>query len=88
MHICKVFKQLAEPRAENRYISNYFITEKSIRNNFESVFGHKCDIFARVIYLKLAGMKDYSKINFVRFFNLFINVLDENKDNNLFFDYE
>lgn len=43
----------------------YKITEKSLRNNFVNLFGHSCDIFARILYMKMTGNKDSSKINFI-----------------------
>ena len=36
------------------YISNFHITEKSLLENFESLFQYKCNMMAKIIYIKLS----------------------------------
>ena len=75
------FKILAERRKrESKYISLYYITEQSMVDHFHLVFGQKCDILARVLYIKLARRKDHAKINFVQFAEAFVGLLHEVKD--------
>ena len=81
-----VFRSLAAPRVEGKeenrsYLSLFWLTEKSIRQNFQKVFEHKCDILARIMYLKMAKSMDHAKIDFIRFVEVFIMLLDEIKDN-------
>ena len=45
------------------------------------MFGHKCDIFARILYLKMAKNKDSAKIDLVQFFSVFMPFLDDIKEN-------
>lgn len=49
-------------------------------NHFHLIFGYRCDIFARVLYIKLAKRKDHAKINFVEFAEAFLGLLHEVKD--------
>lgn len=57
---CEAFKILSEPRKgnkakkDNKHVSLYQITEQSLRANFEKLFGYKCDILARVMYIKMS----------------------------------
>jgi hypothetical protein len=75
------FKTLAEHRErESKYLSLYRITETSLRQNFEHLFGFPCDIFARILYLKMTGTKDHAKINFIQFGTIFFDLMDEIKD--------
>ena len=83
------FITLAEDRpSPTKYLSMYSITEASLRANFKKLFGHSCDIFARILYLKMAGNKDHAKINFVQFGSIFMEFLVDIKDrrNRAFFD--
>ena len=49
------FKILSEKRKrDSKYISNFYITEKSIIENFESLFQFKCNMMAKIIYIKLS----------------------------------
>lgn len=75
------FKTLTEPRRkESKYLSSYFITEQSLRSNFSKLFEDECDIFARILYLKMSNNKDHARINFIQFIKVFQNLLDEIKD--------
>ena len=33
--------------------------------NFEKLFGYKCDILAKIMYIQMSGKKDHSKIDFM-----------------------
>lgn len=75
------FKILSVTRAkESKYITHYYITEQSIRENFEKLFSYKCDILARILYIKLSKRKDCAKIRFVMFAESVAGLLDEVKD--------
>ena len=83
------FITLAEDRpSPTKYLSMYSITEASLRTNFKKLFGYPCDIFARILYMKMSGNKDYAKINFVQFRSIFMEFLADIKDrrNRAFFD--
>ena len=64
----KAFKTLAVSRGkyktEDKYMSMFYITEQSLRQNFKKLFNHDCDIFARLLYIKIAREKDHAKIYF------------------------
>ena len=66
--------------ADEPNVLEYHITEKTLTENFEKVFGYKCDIFAKLIYVKLSGNKDCATINFPEFLSLFMPLLNENRD--------
>ena len=55
---------------ENPNISEVFITEKSLKNGFESVFGAKCDVLASIIYMKASKNHDYCRINVSDFYEV------------------
>jgi hypothetical protein len=75
------FKLLSKPRRrENKYLSQYAITESSLRENFEKLFGFKCDILARVMYIKMSKRKMCAHITFMDFHDTFIRVIDDAKD--------
>lgn len=75
------FKILAEPRKRpTKYMSLYYMTEKSLRENFSKLFEFECDILARVIYIKLADRLDKAKIHFPVFARTFMGLLEEVKD--------
>lgn len=66
------FKTLTEPRRkESKYLSSYYITEQSMRRNFSKLFDDECDIFARILYLKMSNNKDHARINFIQFIKVF-----------------
>ena len=48
--------------------------------NFENLFNYKCNIMAKILYIKLSKQKDKAKINFLSFYQLFIGLFDEVKD--------
>ena len=75
------FKILSVTRAkESKYITHYYITERSLRENFEKLFSFKCDILARIMYIKLSKRKDSAKIRFLQFAEAVSGLLDEVKD--------
>lgn len=83
------FMTLAEERATTaKYLSMYSITEASLRANFQKLFGFPCDIFARILYMKMSGNKDHAKISFVQFGSIFMELLVDIKDrrNRAFFN--
>lgn len=51
-----------------------------MRANFKKLFNHECDIFARLLYIKIAREKDHAKIYFPQFWDAFKNLLDPIKD--------
>lgn len=75
------FKILSVSRAkESKYLTHYYISEKSLRENFEKLFNFPCDILARIMYIKLSKRKDCAKINFLQFADAVTGLLDEVKD--------
>mmetsp|Transcript_2823 Transcript_2823/g.4400 ORF Transcript_2823/g.4400 Transcript_2823/m.4400 type:complete len:144 (-) Transcript_2823:279-710(-) len=61
-------------------MSLFHITEQSIVENWDRLFKYKCDILARVLYIKMSKKKDFSKINFIQFTHTVMDILDEIKD--------
>jgi hypothetical protein len=74
------FKILCLDRKETKYLSGYLMTENSLRENFEKLFGYKCDILARIMYIKISKKKDCAKINILQFWEAVKGLLDEVKD--------
>lgn len=64
---------------ELKNVQNYNITEKSLRENFDKVFGCQCDTFARILYLNMSNNKQGAKIGFLQFTDVFLRVIDENR---------
>lgn len=62
----KQVKKYPEPQ-----ITDYFITEQSLQQGFESVFGFQCNIVATLIYLKMSENQDQCKLSFIAFYNFF-----------------
>ena len=64
------------------------MTERSLTENFEKLFGYRCDVLAKIMYIKLSKRKDCAKINLIRFYEVFKNLLDEvkSKRNNTVFE--
>ena len=64
------------------------MSEKSILNGFEAVFGEKCDIFAKVFYIHLSKGKDQKTLDFVEFSKAVLTLDEINfvKRNRLIFD--
>ena len=57
-HKLKYYKLLGEDAGKFE-IWDYIMTEESIMQGFESVFGVKCDIVAKILYINLSKMCDY-----------------------------
>jgi hypothetical protein len=54
-------------------VIDYVMTEESIRNNFSKLFDSDCDIFARLLYIKMAKCKDLCQLTFIDFVNFFVS---------------
>ena len=53
-----------------------FLTEKSLLQNFPSLFGgHQCEIIAKLLYLLLSDGKDCKNISFALFVKTFLPLL-------------
>ena len=65
-HKLKYYKLLGEDAGKFE-IWDYIMTEESIMQGFESVFGVKCDIFAKILYINLSKMCDYVRLSFKDF---------------------
>ncbi|CDW89633.1 UNKNOWN [Stylonychia lemnae] len=71
-------KQKIEDLSEKYNLMEYILTEQSIMDNFEVLFGgHQIDILAKLIYLYLAKCKECIKIGFLRFADAFMPILNE-----------
>ena len=81
----RAFKKLAVTPKNRKYahgLAGYALTEQSILKGFSSLFHHKCDLFAKILYLKLSRQKDQARIDFMRFAEVVMGLIDEtNKDN-------
>lgn len=75
------FKILAEKRdRDSKYLSLFYITQRSIQENWKLLFKHECEILARILYVKLSKRRFKSRINFHQFARLFMGLRDENAD--------
>ena len=52
-------------------VQDYFMTEQSMRVGFTRMFG-RCDVFAKLLYMKASGLKENCKLSFHDFYKLFI----------------
>ena len=72
---------MAEKRErDSKYISNFYITEESLTENWSLLFKHDCNILARVLYIKLSKRKNRARINFYTFASAMIGLLDDSAD--------
>ena len=75
------FKMLAVRRKRpTKYLSLYNITEQSLMENFPKLFGFECQQLAKVMYIKMANRTNFAKVNFMKFADCFMGLLDERKD--------
>lgn len=52
-------------------IQDYYMTEESLLQGFKKLFGYRCDILAKMLYMKASrGFKD-AKLSLRVFYNLF-----------------
>lgn len=42
----------------------YYLTEETLLEKMPILFGHRCDTFAKLLYLKMSKGKDHAKIHF------------------------
>ena len=49
-----------------------------MRENFAKLFGYKCDILAKMLYINMANSMDHAKIDFLRFMRVFDGFLGDN----------
>lgn len=66
-----------------RTLNQYWLTEKSILENWERLFSYKCDILAKIFYAKLSGGKDQAKIYFSTFYSLLKGLIDDQNLENM-----
>ena len=75
------FKVLAVERDyQSKRIALFYMTEDSLSENWVKLFGHKCDILARIMFIKMSKRKRCAKINFIQFHDALIDIVDEIKD--------
>lgn len=65
--------QLEEKEEPN--LTDFEMTEQTILRGFKLVFGVECQIFARLIYVKCAGLKDFAKLNMMNLYEQFMGLL-------------
>ena len=69
----------ASKKLSERNLSDYDITEQSLLNNFEQVFGKHSLILGKCIYVLSSGHLDNISFNFLEFIKLFTSLIDANK---------
>jgi hypothetical protein len=52
-------------------IQDYYMTEESLLQGFEKLFGHRCDILAKMLYMKASRGFEDAKLSLRDFYNLF-----------------
>jgi hypothetical protein len=63
--------KLSADEREEPKIMDVWLTEKSLTEKFADLFGYKCDIIAKMLYIKASKCLDYSKLTIVDFYNMF-----------------
>lgn len=64
-------KKLAPEDREEPKIVDIYMTEKSMVDGFEKLIGARCDVFAKMLYIKAAKNIDHCKLTIIDFYNLF-----------------
>ena len=64
-------KKFSVDEREEPKILDVWLTEKSLTEKFADLFGHKCDIIAKMFYIKASKCLDYSRLTIVDFYNIF-----------------
>lgn len=67
--VVKNAKLSLEDREEPK-ILDVWLTETSLVEGFERLLGAKCDIFAKMLYIKASKCLDYCKLTIVDFYNI------------------
>lgn len=52
-------------------LKDLYITEQSLTNSFNLVFGVKCDILAKLIYIKASKCRNNCKLTIIELYQLF-----------------
>jgi hypothetical protein len=63
--------KLSTDEREEPKIIDIYMTEKSMVDGFEKLIGARCDIFAKLLYIKASKNLDHCKLTIVDFYNLF-----------------
>ncbi len=69
--LLKINKKLPVEEWEEPKLCDYVVSEQSLADGFESVFGARCDIMAKLLYIKCSGHRDFVKVNMVEFYSMF-----------------
>lgn len=51
---------------------DYVVTEQSVRASFSELFGADCDVFAKLMYIKMANCRELCELNFLDFTSSFV----------------
>lgn len=67
------FSNMKLPKNSKDYslIADIFMTESSLKRFFEKVFGAKCDVVAKLIYMKASNNLDSCKLTIIDFWRVF-----------------
>ena len=65
---------------EEMKVSEMSMTEKTLTEGFERAFGARCDIFAKLIYMKTSRKREHARCSIVDLYRVFeeitVNILD------------
>ena len=77
------FIQLSLPNSNTkkseRILAEYTLTEQSLLDNFEKIFGPRSLVLAKCVYILASRKQDHIKFNFLEFMKPFIVLFDNNK---------
>jgi hypothetical protein len=59
---------------EERTVVDYDLTEKTLLDKFESVFGKGSKVLGQLIYIYGSQMVEHTHFDFVKFINIFIDL--------------
>jgi len=53
------------------------MTESSLRDGFVNLFGERCDIFAKLLYIKASACVDHCKLSVMDFHSMFSPIFSD-----------
>lgn len=76
----KIQKRRMRKLPEERTVVDYDLTEKTLLDKFEIVFGKGSKVLGQLIYIYGSQMVEHTHFDFVKFINIFIDLYSENKE--------
>jgi len=71
-------KKLHADDREEPKLQEMYMTERSMMDGMEKLIGSRCDVFAKMLYLKVAKNIDHCKLTLMDFHSLFAPLMVSN----------